>query len=77
VYAVLAGIERFVVEFFRAKDDRLVAGLTYAQLIAIGFVVIGLVWLAVFWRVRPGWPGIYARTTPQSETAPPASFIPG
>ena len=41
VYCVLAGVERFIVEFFRAKDDRFVAGLTYAQMIAIGFVVIG------------------------------------
>ena len=24
VYCVLAGIERFIIEFFRAKDDRLV-----------------------------------------------------
>jgi phosphatidylglycerol:prolipoprotein diacylglycerol transferase len=59
VYAVLAGIERFIVEFYRAKDDRLVAGLTYAQLIALAFVVLGTIWLAVFWRVREGWPGIY------------------
>ena len=59
VYALLAGIERFIVEFYRAKDDRLVAGLTYAQLIALAFVALGLVWLAVFWRVREGWPGIY------------------
>jgi phosphatidylglycerol:prolipoprotein diacylglycerol transferase len=59
VYALLAGIERFIVEFYRAKDDRLVAGLTYAQLIALAFVVLGVVWLAAFWRVREGWPGIY------------------
>jgi phosphatidylglycerol---prolipoprotein diacylglyceryl transferase len=67
VYAVLAGIERFVVEFYRAKDDRLVYGLTYAQLIAIGFVVFGVIWMSVFWRVREGWPGIYgARSTEPS-----------
>jgi phosphatidylglycerol:prolipoprotein diacylglycerol transferase len=59
VYAVLAGIERFIVEFYRAKDDRLFHGLTYAQLIAIGFVVFGVIWMSVFWRVREGWPGIY------------------
>jgi len=59
VYAVLAGIERFVVEFYRAKDDRLVYGLTYAQLISVGFVVFGVIWMSVFWRVREGWPGIY------------------
>jgi phosphatidylglycerol---prolipoprotein diacylglyceryl transferase len=65
VYAVLAGIERFVVEFYRAKDDRLVYGLTYAQLISIAFVVFGVIWMSVFWKVREGWPGIYggSRTT--------------
>ena len=26
VYAVLAGLERFIIEFFRAKDDRLFFG---------------------------------------------------
>jgi phosphatidylglycerol---prolipoprotein diacylglyceryl transferase len=59
VYAVLAGIERFVVEFYRAKDDRLMYGLTYAQLISIAFIVFGVIWMSVFWRVRDGWPGIY------------------
>jgi phosphatidylglycerol---prolipoprotein diacylglyceryl transferase len=65
VYAVLAGIERFVVEFYRAKDDRLMYGLTYAQLISIAFVVFGVIWMSVFWKVREGWPGIYggSRTT--------------
>jgi phosphatidylglycerol:prolipoprotein diacylglycerol transferase len=60
VYAVLAGLERFAIEFFRAKDDRLVAGLTYAQLIALAFVVLGAIWMAVLWRVRSNRPGIYA-----------------
>jgi phosphatidylglycerol---prolipoprotein diacylglyceryl transferase len=63
-YAVLAGIERFFIEFYRAKDDRLVAGLTYAQLIAIGFVVLGAIWMFAFRRVREGWPGIYAVRAP-------------
>src|SRR3954470_8696941 len=69
VYCVLAGVERFIVEFFRAKSDRLVAGLTYAQLISIGFVVLGIIWLAVFWRVRPGRPGIYASAPPTVEAS--------
>jgi len=70
VYALMAGIERFVVEFYRAKDDRLVAGLTYAQLIALAFVVFGTVWLAVFWRVRAGWPGIYGVKQAPSTSVP-------
>jgi phosphatidylglycerol:prolipoprotein diacylglycerol transferase len=42
VYCVLAGLERFIVEFFRAKDDRFVAGLTIAQVIALTIAVIGV-----------------------------------
>ncbi|HUO51976.1 MAG TPA: prolipoprotein diacylglyceryl transferase family protein [Gemmatimonadaceae bacterium] len=45
VYMVLAGIERFLVEFLRAKDDRMVAGMTIAQVIAIAFVAAGFVWM--------------------------------
>jgi phosphatidylglycerol:prolipoprotein diacylglycerol transferase len=62
VYCVMAGIERFIIEFFRAKDDRLVMGLTYAQMIALGFVALGVAWM--MWRSKPGpgKPGIYAAT---------------
>ena len=41
LYLVLAGVERFAVEFMRAKDDRLLGGLTYAQLIALGMMALG------------------------------------
>jgi phosphatidylglycerol---prolipoprotein diacylglyceryl transferase len=43
LYCVLAGIERFIVEFYRAKDDRFFGPLTSAQLIAIGFTIAGAV----------------------------------
>ena len=41
VYCVLAGIERFIIEFFRAKDDRFdwAFGLSMAQVIAIGIAL--------------------------------------
>ena len=45
VYMVLAGIERFLIEFLRAKDDRFIAGLTVAQGIAVLFVVAGALWM--------------------------------
>lgn len=48
VYAVLAGIERFAVEFLRIKDDR-VSVLSVAQFIAIGVFIAGLV---VMWARR-------------------------
>lgn len=60
VYCVLAGVERFVVEFFRAKDDRFFGPLSIAQVIAIVFVLMGVAIMA--WRNRPGGGkhGIYA-----------------
>jgi phosphatidylglycerol:prolipoprotein diacylglycerol transferase len=62
VYCVLAGVERFIIEFFRAKDDRFIAGLTYAQGIAVVFILLGAAWMAALWNVRPGRPGIYGAT---------------
>ncbi len=41
VWCMLAGTERFIVEFFRAKDDLTTAGLTSAQIIAITVFTIG------------------------------------
>ncbi|HKO14986.1 MAG TPA: prolipoprotein diacylglyceryl transferase family protein [Gemmatimonadaceae bacterium] len=61
LYCVLAGVERFVVEFYRAKDDRLLyGGLTLAQLIAILFVVFGGAWMWARREVTARKPGIYA-----------------
>ena len=43
-YCLLAGIERFIVEFMRAKDDRfaVLGGLSTAQGIAIGIMIAGI-----------------------------------
>ena len=60
VFAVLSGLERFIAEFLRAKDDRFVAGLTYAQVISLAFIVLGVVFMAWRWRVGAGKRGIYA-----------------
>jgi phosphatidylglycerol:prolipoprotein diacylglycerol transferase len=44
VFALLA-VERFAVEFLRAKDDRFLGGLTLAQAISVGLLlVVGLLW---------------------------------
>jgi phosphatidylglycerol:prolipoprotein diacylglycerol transferase len=48
---VLAGIERFAIEFFRAKDDRFFGAFTMAQVIAVAFVAAGAVWMSL--RARP------------------------
>lgn len=48
LYLVLTGVERFLVEFLRAKDDRfLLWGLTTAQAIAIAAIVSGLALMLV------------------------------
>jgi phosphatidylglycerol:prolipoprotein diacylglycerol transferase len=42
IWLSLAGVERFIVEIFRAKDDRFVAGLTVAQIISLLITTIGV-----------------------------------
>jgi phosphatidylglycerol:prolipoprotein diacylglycerol transferase len=61
LYCVLAGLERFIVEFFRAKDDRFMGPFTLAQVIALTFAVGGAVWMQMRRDVGEGKPGIYAR----------------
>ncbi len=46
VWLSLAGAERFLVEFFRAKDDRFFGVLTVAQLISIALIAVGVTWAA-------------------------------
>ena len=54
LYLVLTGIERFLVEFFRAKDDRFLWGFTTAQAIAVATIIGGTVLLVLInSRVRP------------------------
>jgi phosphatidylglycerol:prolipoprotein diacylglycerol transferase len=43
LWLALAGLERFLVEFLRAKDDRFFGVLTLAQIISLGIVAVGLV----------------------------------
>ncbi len=45
LYLVLAGAERFLVEFLR-RNDPVAAGLTLPQLVALAMVLIGGAWLA-------------------------------
>jgi phosphatidylglycerol:prolipoprotein diacylglycerol transferase len=45
LYLVLAGAERFLVEFLR-RNDRIAAGLTLPQFIALAMVAGGGIWLA-------------------------------
>jgi phosphatidylglycerol:prolipoprotein diacylglycerol transferase len=61
-YLVFAGVERFLVEILRAKDDRLLGPFTIAQLTSAILVVIGT-FLLVLWRQGPSpEPGGYLET---------------
>ncbi len=62
VWAIYAGIERFLVEFLRAKDDRVgfASGLSAAQLISIGMVIFGVLWMQLRRDVTAEHPGIRA-----------------
>jgi phosphatidylglycerol:prolipoprotein diacylglycerol transferase len=43
LWLALAGLERFLVEFLRAKDDRFFGLLTVAQIISLAIVAVGVV----------------------------------
>lgn len=60
VYCMLAGIERFIVEFFRAKDDRFAwaGSLSMAQIIAIGITLAGVGIMALRSKTGPDRPGV-------------------
>jgi phosphatidylglycerol---prolipoprotein diacylglyceryl transferase len=52
LYLLLAGTERFLVEFIRRNDD-VAIGLTQAQLISLAMMIAGAVWLALALRRAP------------------------
>ena len=51
-WMALAGVERFIVEFFRAKDDRFFGVLTLAQVISIGLIAFGVSWMMKLRRAK-------------------------
>ncbi|HEU5218690.1 MAG TPA: prolipoprotein diacylglyceryl transferase [Gemmatimonadales bacterium] len=62
IYLMLAGAERFLIEFVRAKEDHLAGGITVAQVVAIGLMVSGAVLYAKWKEGTPLEPGEYLRT---------------
>jgi phosphatidylglycerol:prolipoprotein diacylglycerol transferase len=61
VYLVWAGAERFFVEFFRAKDDRIFGTFSLAQATSVALVILGFVLLRL-WNA----PDAAAATAPAS-----------
>jgi phosphatidylglycerol---prolipoprotein diacylglyceryl transferase len=62
LYLVFAGVERFLVEFVRAKDDRFLGSFTIAQLTSVIIVLLGLALLAAWRRAHNPAPGVYLET---------------
>jgi len=64
VYLVLAGIERFLIEFVRAKDDRIFGPLTVAQVTSL-VLIAGGTYFMYRWRSGPDVPpGPYLARAP-------------
>jgi phosphatidylglycerol:prolipoprotein diacylglycerol transferase len=66
VYLVFAGIERFLVEIVRAKDDRLLGPFTIAQLASVMLVAIGTLLMVMWRRGTSPLPGSYLETGSRS-----------
>jgi phosphatidylglycerol:prolipoprotein diacylglycerol transferase len=53
LFMVMLGIERFLVEIVRAKDDRFFGSFTVAQVISVLLIVAGLAWSAIVRKNDP------------------------
>jgi len=53
LWLILAGVERFLVEFVRAKDDRFLGALTLAQVLSLAIVAVGIVGMMRARRAGP------------------------
>ncbi|HEU5304033.1 MAG TPA: prolipoprotein diacylglyceryl transferase [Gemmatimonadales bacterium] len=62
LYLVFAGIERFLVEILRAKDDRFLGPFTLAQLTSVLVVLVGAFLMHAWRRARDPSPGAYLET---------------
>jgi phosphatidylglycerol:prolipoprotein diacylglycerol transferase len=66
LYLMFAGAERFVIEIFRAKDDRFLGPFTIAQATSVLLIVTGAALFAHLRRAGDVDPGSYLRTVQQS-----------
>jgi phosphatidylglycerol---prolipoprotein diacylglyceryl transferase len=69
LYLVLAGSERFLVEFIR-RNDEVLLGLTQAQLISLAMALAGATWLAVKANRGELWAGPALRDSPAARLQP-------
>jgi phosphatidylglycerol:prolipoprotein diacylglycerol transferase len=62
LYLAFAGIERFLVEIVRAKDDRFLGPFTLAQLTSAIIIAIGILLLMTWRKTADPTPGVYLET---------------
>jgi phosphatidylglycerol:prolipoprotein diacylglycerol transferase len=62
LYLVLAGVERFLVEIVRAKDDRFLGPFTLAQLTSVIIAALGVILMARWSKGASPAPGSYLET---------------
>ena len=60
-YLIVAGLQRFTVQFCRAKDDRFLAGMTVAQATSVTIVLVGIVIWQRLAPLAPAEPGQWLR----------------
>jgi phosphatidylglycerol:prolipoprotein diacylglycerol transferase len=70
VYLVLAGAERFLIEFVRAKDDRIFGPLSVAQVTSLLVVLAGVAVMVSLRAPGPAETQIPKRLAPQPAQAP-------
>jgi phosphatidylglycerol---prolipoprotein diacylglyceryl transferase len=73
VYLMLAGLERFLVEFVRAKDDRLLGPLTIAQLTSLILMAIGALVFSRLKNLPESGPGEYLKGRHPAEVSSPST----
>lgn len=64
-YLVFAGVERFLVEILRAKDDRFLGVFTVAQLTSVLVAAVGVTLLAKYANAPNPAPGAYLTARPR------------
>jgi phosphatidylglycerol:prolipoprotein diacylglycerol transferase len=59
LYLMFAGVERFVIEFLRAKDDRIFGAFTLAQVTSVALVLVGAYLVSALYGAKEVSPGAY------------------
>ena len=73
VYLIFAGVERFLVEFVRAKDDRFLGPFTIAQLTSLILVAVGVLAWSRLKNEPAAEPGEYLRGRQPNPVANPST----